>query len=189
MHHPIQATTHCSTLLLLKAEKTSWEGFARNTFIVNKSTCEKWMNAFFSRHQISAQIGGFHGKIQKVAVNHILPKLFGRKGFLLLPLSIETWSFNLLQRIFPVLGSKGASPHLENPPWCAISFKLRTVRRSSCLGSNLQLDWSPIWISTWLVTPDWNQWLMLILTAVTRNRVEASSDWCHIWLHLLPLSD
>ena len=86
-------------------------------------------------------------------------KIVWKEWFLLLPFSIETWSFNLLQGIFPVLGSKGASPHLENPPWCAISFKLRTVRRSSCLGSNFQLDWCPIWLN------------------VTRSPTE-TSDWC-----------
>ena len=49
-----------------KAEKTSWEGFARNTFIVNKSTCQKWMNAFFHVTKFQRKLGAFMERYKKL---------------------------------------------------------------------------------------------------------------------------
>ena len=69
--------------------------------------------------------------------------------------------------------------HLENPPWCAISFKLRTVSRSSCMwwggreggSSNFQLDWCSIWLNVTLQS----------------SSNQCSSDWCKFWLRWLAI--
>ena len=124
----------------------------------------------FSCHQILAQIGGFHGKIQKAAgtrsmrlatfLTTIFYQILLRWEPFVRHLSskLET----LYQRIFRI-GVKWSKEreivcalHLVNPPWCAISFKLRTVRWSSC-------SWFKL-----------STWLMLCLT----QRDWQTSDWC-----------
>ena len=89
--------------------------------------------------------------------NYILPNFIEVRTFCSPPF-IETW--NLIPKDLSYVkewnDQRKRRSHLENPPWCAISFKLRTVRWSSC-------SWFKL-----------STWLMLCLT----QRDWQTSDWC-----------